>query len=129
MASRAAGGDAREAGSLPWQGEAPPKSSQRAVWSGHLNRIRRPEAERSEEGGCKVVTQKQGVLGVVTTPPWVVSTTLVVTIPITTPSNLSVCRADDLDDRSSDNSNCENETKFVSATLAVKGAAFYGSQY
>ena len=73
MASRAAGGDVREAGSAPGQGEAPPKSqraSQRAVWSGHLNRIRRPE--RPEEGGCKVVTPKHmkkgGVGGCYNTP-------------------------------------------------------------
>ena len=46
MASHAAGGDAK-AGSVPWQGEAHLKNRQgawqRAVWSGHLNRIRRPE--------------------------------------------------------------------------------------
>ena len=43
MASRAAGGDAKEAGSVPGQGEAPQKSPREAVWSGNLNRIRRPE--------------------------------------------------------------------------------------
>ena len=51
-------------------GEAPPKSSQRAVWSGHLNRIRRPE--RPEEGGCKVVTPKhmrKGGVGGCYNPP------------------------------------------------------------
>ena len=46
MASHAAGGDAR-AGSVPGQGEAHLKNRQvawqRAVWSGHLNRILRPE--------------------------------------------------------------------------------------
>ena len=51
-------------------GGTPPKSSQRAVWSGHLNRIRRPE--RSEEGGCKVVTpkhMKKGGVGGCYNPP------------------------------------------------------------
>ena len=72
MASHAAGGDAK-AGSVPGQGEAPqksPRASQRAVWSGHLNRIRRPE--RPEEGGCKVVTpkhMKKGGVGGCYNPP------------------------------------------------------------